>query len=184
MGNIGRAVARMLSGFDVQVLYNKRGGPLPDEKAEHGRFAVLPELLERSDIVTLHCPGGGGNRHMIDAAALARMKKGAVLINVARGDLVEEAALVEALRSGHLSAAGLDVFAQEPLPSGSALRKMDNVVLTPHSAGSIREDVALMASHALRNVAAFFEGRPLDPADVIVDPMVEPWRSKRQSQAS
>jgi phosphoglycerate dehydrogenase-like enzyme len=111
------------------------------------------------------------------------MKPGAVLINVARGDLVDEEALVEALRSGRLSGAGLDVFGQEPLQAGSRLRGMENVVLTPHAAGSIGEDVALMAGHALRNVIAIFEGRSLDPADVIVDPTMEPWFGKRLQAA-
>lgn len=179
MGNIGRAVARMLGGFDVEILYNKRGGPLSDGTAEDGRFAGLRELLERSDIVTLHCPGGAANRHMIDAAAIALMKPGAVLINVARGELVDEDALVDALRVGRLSAAGLDVFAKEPLPPDSPLRELDNVVLTPHAAGSVGEEVALVATHALRNVVAFEQGRPLNPSDVIVDPDAEPWRGKR-----
>ncbi len=182
MGTIGRAVAGMLAGFDAKILYNKRGGPLPDDTAKGWRFADLPMLLEQSDIVTLHCPGGAANRGMIDTAAIARMKRGAVLINVARGELVDEDALISALRDGHLAGAGLDVFRQEPLQAGSPLRDLDNVVLTPHAAGSVGEDVALVAEHAFRNIAAFAEGRRLDPADVIVDPGAEPWRSKRRPQ--
>lgn len=183
MGNIGRAVARMLKGFDVEILYTKRSGPLSEDKAEGGRFVELPELLERSDIVSLHMPGGAANRNLLDAAALARMKRGAILINVARGELVDEVALLKALQNGQLAGAGLDVFAQEPLPAGSPLCDLPNVVLTPHSAGSVSEDVGMMAAHAFRNVAAFLEGRPLPAADVIVDPQAEPWRSKRLQNA-
>lgn len=182
MGNIGRAVAGMLAGFDTKILYNKRGGSLPDAMAKGWRFAELPMLLEQSDIVTLHCPGGAANRGMIDTAAIARMKRGALLINVARGELVDEEALISALRDGHLAGAGLDVFRQEPLQAGSPLRDLDNVVLTPHAAGSVGEDVALVAEHAFRNIAAFAERRPLDQADVIVDPAAEPWLSKHRTQ--
>jgi D-3-phosphoglycerate dehydrogenase len=175
MGNIGRAVARMLHGFNTELLYTKRGGRLADEAALGATFVSLPELLRRSDIVTLHCPGGAANRHMIDRAALAAMKPGAVLINVARGDLVDEAALIAALRSGHLSGAGLDVFAEEPLPAGSALRGFDNVVLTPHAAGSVADDIGRMARHAFENVEAFLRGEPIRPADLIVGPQHPAW---------
>lgn len=171
-GNVGRAVARQLQGFGTTVLYHKRGGPVLPEQSHGAHFAGLDALLERSDIVTLHCPGGGANVGMIGATAIARMKPGAVLINVARGDLVVEADLVAALRSGKLSGAGLDVFAEEPLRPGSPLRELDNVVLTPHSAGSLMDDVPIMARHSFENIAAFLRGEPVRPADLIVNPRV------------
>jgi D-3-phosphoglycerate dehydrogenase len=169
-GNVGRATARQLAGFGTTVLYFKRGGPVAPEASHGATFAGLDELLERSDIVSLHCPGGAVNAGMIGAAQLARMKPGAVLINVARGDLVVEADLVAALREGKLSGAGLDVFAEEPLRAGSALRTLDNVVLTPHSAGSLMDDVPIMSRHAFDNMQDFLAGRTIRAADLIVDP--------------
>ncbi|RDJ21694.1 dehydrogenase [Bosea caraganae] len=169
-GNIGKAVARLLSGFGCKVLYYKRGGPVADEAALGARYAGLDELYAGSDVVTLHCPGGAATRGMIDKAAIAKMKPGAVLINVSRGELVVEDDLVEALRSGRLSAAGLDVFAEEPLRPGSALRSLDNAVLTPHSAGSLVDDIAIMAGHSFENMLAFQRGERIRAADLIVDP--------------
>ena len=179
MGNIGRSVARMLRGFGTQTLYYKRGGPVDDEAALGVRYVQLNELLAQSDIVSLHCPGGAANRHMFDAGALSRMKPGGVLVNVSRGELVVEEALIAALESGYLSGAGLDVFAEEPLPDGSPLRGFSNVVLTPHSAGSVIDDISRMGRHALANVQTFFDGGALPAADVIVDPEADPWRGMR-----
>ncbi|MCS0494483.1 phosphoglycerate dehydrogenase [Ancylobacter sp. MQZ15Z-1] len=169
-GNIGRAVARQLRGFDGEVLYFTRGGPVAGELAHGARFVPFEELLAQSDIVTLHCPGGAANAGMFDAAALARMKPGATLVNAARGDLVVEADLVAALTSGRLAGAGLDVFAEEPLRADSPLRSLDNVVLTPHSAGSLMDDVPIMAAHAFRNITAFLGGETLPARDVVVPP--------------
>jgi phosphoglycerate dehydrogenase-like enzyme len=169
-GNIGRAVARQLRGFETTILYYKRGGRVDDGAALGATYCELDELLSRSDIVSLHCPGGAANRRMIDRARFIAMKPGAIFINVARGELVVEQDLVAALTSGHLSGAGLDVFAEEPLPLGSLLRELPNVVLTPHSAGSPMEDVAIMARHAFDNIVAFLAGRAIRPADLIVAP--------------
>lgn len=169
-GNIGKAVARQLRGFDCKILYYKRGGPVPDEEALGARYVGLDELYAQSDVVTLHCPGGAANRGMIDKTALTQMKRGAVLINVARGELVVEDDLVAALESGQLSAAGLDVFAEEPLQPGSALRGLENAVLTPHSAGSLVDDIAIMAGHSFENMLAFQRGERIRAADLVVDP--------------
>lgn len=167
-GNIGKAVARQLRGFDVRTLYCRRSGRDPDEAAFAATYRPLADLLAESDAITLHCPGGTANRHMIGRAEIAAMKRGAVLVNVARGELVVEEALVEALRSGQLAAAGLDVFDPEPLAAGSPLPTLDNLVLTPHSAGSLMDDVAPMARHAFGNIEAFLRGEPVRSADVIV----------------
>src|SRR5262249_8296529 len=114
-----------------------------------------------SDVVTLHCPSTAQTRRMLRRETIARMKPGAILINVARGDLVETAALIEALQSGHLAAAGLDVFDPEPLPPESPLRTMDNVVVSSHlAAGSARAVHALCPS-AARAIAASIRGEPL-----------------------
>lgn len=169
-GNIGKALARQLRGFDCTVIYHKPRGPVADEAVFGARYVGLDELYAASDVITLHCPGGAANRGMIDRAAIARMKRGAVLINVSRGELVVEDDLVAALRSGQLSAAGLDVFAEEPLRAGSSLRELDNVVLTPHSAGSLVDDIAIMAAHSFENMLRFQRGEPLRAADLIVEP--------------
>ncbi len=98
--------------------------------------ATLDEVLEKSDVVTLHIPSTDSTRKIINAARLAKFKQGAILINVSRGDLVETDALVDALKSGKLSAAGLDVSAPEPIPAGHPLRSLDNVVFTSHLASA------------------------------------------------
>ncbi|MBL8702151.1 MAG: 2-hydroxyacid dehydrogenase [Alphaproteobacteria bacterium] len=169
-GNIGRALARLLTGFAAPVLYARPSGAVAPSLAWGATHVPLAELLARSDVVSLHCPGGARNRHMIGAAQLAAMKPGAVLINVARGELVVEADLVDALRGGRLSGAGLDVFAEEPLRPDSPLRALDSVVLTPHSAGSLMEDVAIMGRHSFANMLDFLAGRPIRPADLVVAP--------------
>jgi phosphoglycerate dehydrogenase-like enzyme len=169
-GNIGNALARQLQGFATKVLYYKRSGRLADEADYGATYVGLDELYARSDVVTLHCPGGAQNRHMINRAAFGKLKPGAVLINVARGELVVEQDLVDALTSGTLSGAGLDVFSEEPLRPGSRLRELDNVVLTPHSAGSLMDDIAIMAAHSFENIRAFFDGERIRPADLIVEP--------------
>ena len=169
-GNIGRALARQLQGFRTTVLYYKRGGAVEDKADLGASHASLDELLACSDVVSLHCPGGSQNRGMIGRTQLARMKRGAVLINVARGELIVEDDLVEALRNGQLSGAGLDVFAEEPLRAESPLRGLDNVVLTPHSAGSLMDDIAIMARHSFDNIQAFLAGQSIRTADRIVVP--------------
>jgi D-3-phosphoglycerate dehydrogenase len=169
-GNIGRALARQLQGFKSTVLYHERAGRLDDEAELGATYVSLTELLARSDVVSLHCPGGAANRHLIGRAELAAMKPGAVLINAARGELIVEQDLVDALASGQLSGAGLDVYAEEPLRPGSPLRDLDNVVLTPHSAGSLMDDIAIMARHAFDNMLAFLAGTSIRAADLIVVP--------------
>ena len=170
-GNIGRAVARKLAGFEATILYADPVAASAEVERALGVTRVrLDELLARSDIVSLHLPGGGANRHLIDAAALARMRTGAVLVNTARGDIVDEAALVEALRSGALMGAGLDVYEPEPPEKGAALVGFDQVVLTPHTAGSVLDNVAAVARHAFGNIEKVLRGQALAAADLVVAP--------------
>jgi phosphoglycerate dehydrogenase-like enzyme len=136
LGDIGLEVARRARAIDMEVLYAKRN-PLPTEyealaEVEH---VLFPELLERSDVVSLHAPQTDETLGLIDANALSRMKESAVLINTARGGLVDEDALIDALSSGAISGAGLDVFLDEPLPAGHALLELDNVLFSPHTGG-------------------------------------------------
>jgi phosphoglycerate dehydrogenase-like enzyme len=134
LGRIGRAVATRLGGFGCRLIATE---PEPDAQfcAQHGiEVMELEPLLEQADLVTLHVPLVAGTRRLIDGRRLDRMKPGAVLVNTSRGGIVDEAALVASLRRGHLRAAGLDVFAVEPLPPDHPLLGLDNVVLTGHVA--------------------------------------------------
>ncbi len=129
-GAIPRLLAPVLAAMGCRVLYTDQA-PVADAL---GEFRSLPALLAEADVVCLHVPLTPETAHLIDAAALARMKPGAVLINTARGGLVDQAALTEALQSGHLAAAGLDVFETEPPDFAAPLFRLPNVVLSPHVA--------------------------------------------------
>jgi D-3-phosphoglycerate dehydrogenase len=137
MGNIGTRVARKWFGaFDARIVaYDPYATDDQWIDLPHQRVSSLDELLAVSDLVTLHLPLNEQTKHLIDRAALAIMKKNAVLINVSRGGLIDEQALFDALQSGHLFGAGLDVFAVEPPPADYPLLSLPNVVTTPHAAG-------------------------------------------------
>lgn len=137
IGNIGRQVARRVQGFDAQVQYYDLY-PLDEEREREldVRRVSLDELFRTSDIVTCHAPLTPQTRHIVNRERLAMMKPTAVLINTARGPVVDEAALIEALQNGVIAGAGLDVFEQEPVAPDNPLLRMDNVVVTPHMAGT------------------------------------------------
>jgi glyoxylate reductase len=158
MGQIGSAVARRARGFDMPVVYFNRHRDPEAEQATGARLVALDELLATSDFVSLHAPLNDESRHLIDGAALARMKPTAVLVNTARGALVDEAALVEALRAGTIAAAGLDVFEDEPAVHPDLLA-LDNVVLTPHIGSATVPTRQAMAALAVENMICM-----LDPA--------------------
>ncbi len=174
-GRIGAAVARRAAGFGMRVLYHRLGaGPPP---APGARPAGLRSLLRRSDVVTLHVPASPATRHLIGREELARMKPGSILINTSRGTVVDERALIAALRRRRLWGAGLDVFEREPrVPA--ALRRMPHVVLTPHIGSATRETRTAMAMTAVRNLVDFFAGRP-DP-DRLVLPEAGPAAATRR----
>jgi D-3-phosphoglycerate dehydrogenase len=125
------------------------------------------EAAAEADIVTLHVPSSPATRNLVDAAFLARMKRGAILVNTARGTLVDEAALEAALRQGHLGGAGLDVFEEEPVETQIPLLSAPNLILTPHVAASTQEGLRRMAMDSAASVLACFAGT-LDP-DVVVN---------------
>lgn len=160
-GRIGREVVARLLPFRGRVLVHDPVVPASEiEKA--GALPVdLDRLLEESDVVTLHCPSTPKTRGMIGAEALARMKPGVILINVARGDLVDPAALIEALQSGHVSAAALDVFAPEPIPADHPILKMDNVTLASHIASASVPAVRKLRETAANLALAAVRGEPL-----------------------
>ena len=159
-GNIGREVARVAGALGMRCLawtFN----PSPERARQMGvEFVELDDLLRESDVVSLHVRLSPDSHGMIGARELAMMKSGALLINGGRGELVDETALVEALRSGHLAGAGLDVFSQEPLPPDHPILSCDQVVLTPHIADQTPEGVELLNEGAVTNVIAFLEGHP------------------------
>ncbi|MFN8632313.1 MAG: NAD(P)-dependent oxidoreductase [Chloroflexota bacterium] len=135
--------------------------PTPERAARLGaEFVSLDELIQRSDVVSLHLPLTDKSRGMIGARELGMMKPNALLVNTGRGPLVDEAALVAALEAGQIAGAGLDVFAQEPLPSDSAILRCKQVVLTPHNADSTPEGLDFLNEGAVENAIAFLEGRP------------------------
>ncbi len=166
-GRIGSAIGKICRRtFDMQVIaYDPY---LTDaKKAEYQSWTsfVKPEaLLKKSDVVSIHVPLTDKTRHLLDAEQISLMKRDAILINASRGGVVNESALVEALQGNKIAGAGLDVFSEEPLPADHPLLKLENVILTPHSAALTRECVTRMATEAARCVLDVFAGR--EPSNV------------------
>jgi D-3-phosphoglycerate dehydrogenase len=168
-GNIGRMVARRLGGFDARVLYfDTLRADRDTEAALNATYAPLAALLSESDIVSLHTPLTPGTARLINAESIATMKDGAVLINTARGELVDEKALYDALVGGRLRGAGVDAFDPEPPAKDNPLFTLDQVVVTPHTGGAVFDNVEHVARHAIGNILRFLRGDPLAPADIVV----------------
>jgi glycerate dehydrogenase len=160
-GNIGRAVADMARGFGLEVLIAVRPGsgePTPPDRLP------MQELFRQADIITLHCPLTSQTKNLINAETLSLMKPSALLVNTARGALVDETALIHALRDRKLAAAALDVISHEPPPAGHAIiraaKELDNLFVTPHTAWSAREARERLLREVADNIIAFFEGEP------------------------
>jgi len=159
MGRIGQAVAKRCHyGFDMPVIYYNRSEKEVDVPAR--QVESLSALMSQADIIVVTVPGGGSNTNMIDAAMLAEMQETAVFINVARGDVVDEAALITVLQEGRIAGAGLDVYAREPLVP-QALRDLENVVLLPHLGTAALEVREAMGQMAIDNLIAWDEGAAL-----------------------
>lgn len=160
MGRIGQAVARRARPFGLRIAYHSRTRlSAADEAALGAAWVDLDTLLAESDILSLHAPLTSETRHVISRTALARMRPGAYLVNTARGALVDEPALVDALREGRLAGAGLDVYEHEPRIHPGLL-DLPNVVPLPHIGSATRETRTRMAMLAVRNVHAFLSGHP------------------------
>ena len=160
MGRIAQAVAaRAAHGFGMKIVFHDPFPPSADNlKGLNATQCDTPEdVYAQADFLSLHCPGGQATYHLIGADVFAAMKPGAFLINTARGDVVDEAALVEALRSGQIAGAGLDVFEKEPAVSAE-LMKMENVVLLPHLGSATQETRYAMGMRVVENLEAFFAG--------------------------
>jgi lactate dehydrogenase-like 2-hydroxyacid dehydrogenase len=163
MGRIARAVAqRAHGGFGMKVIFHDPFPPPPEVVRSLGaeQLPQLEDVLQRSDFVSLHCPANPETHHLMNRERLALMRREAFLINTARGDVVDEAALVDALQAGTLAGAGLDVYEREPQVN-PALLTMENVVLFPHLGSATRETRVAMGMRALENLQLFFKGAPL-----------------------
>lgn len=157
LGRIGRAIARRAEAFGMAIAYS---GPRAKPDAAYQFFAEPAALAAWSDILAVACPGGAATRNLVDAAVLAALGPAGTLINIARGSVVDEPALIAALQSGALGAAGLDVYADEPnVPA--ALAALPNVVLLPHTGSATHQTRARMGDLMIDNLLAHFAGRPL-----------------------
>ncbi len=170
LGAIGKGVAKRLQGFDCRVLYYSRTQLPPEqEKALGVEYRTLDALLPEVDILSLNCPLTPETAKMIDAKAFAKIKRGALLINVARGGVVVEADLVAALKDGTLRGAAVDVFDQEPPPADHPLLHMDNVIVTPHCASTAYENSRRSIQHWLGNMMRVEKGEAIPEQDRVVD---------------
>ena len=181
LGAIAKAVVRRAKGFQMDVVYWKPERADEALEQELGvRYVTFDELLERSDIVSLHCPLNDATKHLINAAALAKMQPTAFLINTARGAIVDEAALVRALDKGVIAGAGLDVFEREPVVH-PGLKQRANVVLVPHLGSATIDTRERMAMRAVANVEAALAGSPCPTICVRAPEPVEHVPSQRVS---
>lgn len=159
-GDIGSAVARIAVAFGMKVIAARRSWATPPPE---GVTAVsIQEVFEQSDVISLHCPLTDDTKHLINTANLARMKPTAFLINTARGPLVDEPALAEALNSGRIAGAALDVLSSEPPPASNPLLSAKNCLVTPHLAWASRESRARLIAAAAANLHAFLDGKPVN----------------------
>lgn len=161
MGNIGRLVAKMLQPFGAMVIYTDvfRQSKEVEEKLELTYFDGFEAMLPQADILSFHCPLTKENTEMLNATTLAMMKQGAIVINTARGKLINPDDLYDALKSERIASAGLDTHYEEPIKEEYRLAELDNVILTPHIGGLSREAFESMLYGAMQNIAAFEAGR-------------------------
>lgn len=168
-GAIGQAVAARLRGFGCTILYNKRTRLSLAQEVELGvSYATTDDLIASSDIVCLHCPLTPETTNLIDAKALARMKRSAVLINVARGGVVNESDLAQALRDKVIRGAAMDVYSVEPLSGDSELLKLDNIVVTPHLAAVTADTFEPTVRRMFDNMVRVTCGEPVPEHDLVV----------------
>lgn len=169
MGYIGAALARLLRGFGCTVLYSKRTPLSAAEEAETGaKYSTLNDLLQASDVVTLNCELNDSTRNLIDKAALELMKPDAVLVNAARGGILVEADLAEAIKAGRLRGAGIDVFAIEPITPDNPLIGLDRVIVTPHVGAISADNFVPTVTRMMANLKAVEDGTAPKDIDILV----------------
>ena len=168
-GNIGRAVAQRLIGFETNVVYYdiSRAAEKIERKFK-ASYVSLGHLLKESDILTIHTPLDESTRNIVDANAINQMKDTAIIINCARGGVLNEKALFDAIKAGHIRGAGIDVWEPEPTEPENPLLSLDKVVVTPHAAGSAFDNVGNVSNHCFKNIQLFLDGKALPEADVII----------------
>jgi lactate dehydrogenase-like 2-hydroxyacid dehydrogenase len=163
MGNVGKAVARRAKAFDMPVIYTTPHPSAEVDREFDARAVALDDLLKNADVISIHCPLKDETHRLIDADAIGKMKATAVVINISRGPIIDELALIEALKSRRIFAAGLDVFETEPGEIRRELRELPNVFCLPHIASATMESRAGMAARLVQNIEAFFAtGQPVD----------------------
>jgi lactate dehydrogenase-like 2-hydroxyacid dehydrogenase len=162
MGRVGQVAARRARGFDMEVHYHNRSRLAPDLEQGAIYHATLEDLLAHSDVLSLHCPATADSIDLINAERIALLPDGAIVVNTARGALIDEDALIAALKSGKLAAAGLDVFKTEP-GGNPKFAELENVFMLPHIGSATRDTRDAMGFRALDNLDAFFAGR--EPGD-------------------
>jgi phosphoglycerate dehydrogenase-like enzyme len=167
VGGISSELVPIARGFGMSVISWSRNNDAARAAAIGARAVAFDELLANADVISLHVRLNDSTRNMIGPAQFARMKRGVMVINTARGGLIDEAALVHALNSGQVGGAGLDVFSHEPLPPGHPFIAMDNIVMTPVSAWSTVDASARMINQSIDNVVKFLSGTPVN----VVNPM-------------
>jgi phosphoglycerate dehydrogenase-like enzyme len=161
LGHIGQQVARRIKAFETTVIYYDTMRRGPEEEARLGvQYVPLNTLLETADVVSLHVPLNDSTQHLIDAAALGRMKPKAILINTCRGEVVDEAALIDVLQQGRILGAGLDTQEKEPPDSTNPLLTLPNVTLTPHSAGPTVDSFRKRFQNGYANIQRVAQGQP------------------------
>lgn len=159
MGAIGRKVAGMLKAFGAEVLYNDVSKMKQEDENTLGiKFSTREEIIEKSDIISLHCPLTDDTRHMINDRAVNKMKNGVILINTARGGLIDEAALINGIKNGKIAGAGIDVYEKEPVDNSEVLN-LQNVITTPHIGGVTYDSFYQMMYQAMRNIEMFDKGQ-------------------------
>lgn len=173
LGRIGRSLVQRLQGFDTRILVSTRTEDRDYAKANRIEYVGLDTVLTESDYITLHAPLTDDTRFLIDATAIAKMRPDAILVNAARGGLVDDRALLDALVNGHLFGAALDTFVSEGDPDykpvTDALVKLPNVIATPHAGASTREGLIRTNRVAAQGVIAALTGRPFAPGTVVAD---------------
>jgi glyoxylate reductase len=160
-GRIGEAVAKRASGFEMEVLLGARPGQQSTAQLHDEGRTPIPELLQRSDFISIHCPLTEQTRHLIDADALRQMKPTAILVNTARGPIVDQRALATALREGQIAGAALDVTDPEPLPADDPLLQAPNLIVAPHIGSATHEAREQMAQLSVDNLLAALNAEPM-----------------------
>lgn len=162
-GRIGKHVARIAQAFDMQVLAVRRSAATAEASSSSGvTFTDLDTLLQMSDVISLHCPLTPDTEGMVNRDSLKQMKRSALLINTARGKLIQEADLAAALNNGTIAGAALDVLATEPPAPGNPLFETKNCIITPHLSWATKEARSRLMETAVANVASFLSGKPLN----------------------